>query len=89
MQFPPNGRWNMSKMLFKILVLSGRPTVYNYLAIYPNTFVIYVVSVLMFSGSGGNRSVVLRGCRDLNLELDFGRLGSKKPGATLRLRVSL
>ena len=46
----------------------------------------------MFSGSGGNRSVVLRGCRDLNLELDFGRLTSsatsKKPGATLRLKVS-
>ena len=34
--------------------------------------------------------MVLRGCRDLNLELDFGRLLtglSKKPGATLRLRV--
>ena len=36
--------------------------------------------------------MVLRGCRDLNLELDFGRLLSglsKKPGATLRLRVRL
>ena len=36
--------------------------------------------------------MVLRGCRDLNLELDFGRLLtglSKMPGATLRLRVKL
>ena len=33
LQYQPNGRWNMSKMLYKISILSGCPTVYR--AIHP------------------------------------------------------